>query len=57
MINDFSGAEKEYLKLYKSWCLFAYQEFYIILLAILDKLSLRIHGEKTKIPNKFMQRL
>jgi hypothetical protein len=28
IIKDFKGAKKEYLKLYESWCLFAYREFY-----------------------------
>jgi hypothetical protein len=53
IINDFNGAEKEYFKLYESWCLFTYREFYKNLLAILDELSLRTYGEKTNIPNRF----
>jgi hypothetical protein len=28
IVYDFSCVEKEYLKLYESWCLFAYREFY-----------------------------
>jgi hypothetical protein len=41
------------MKLYESWCLFAYREFYKNLLAILYELSLRTYGEKTNIPNRF----
>jgi hypothetical protein len=54
IINDFNrSADKEYLKLYESWFLFAYREFYKNLLAILDELSLRTYGEKTNIRNRF----
>jgi hypothetical protein len=53
IINDFNGAEKEYLKLYESWCLFAYREFYKNLLKILVEFSLRTYGEKTNIPIRF----
>jgi hypothetical protein len=41
------------LKLYESWCLFAYREFHKNLLAIFDGLSLRSYGEKTNILNRF----
>jgi hypothetical protein len=53
IINDFNGAEKEYLELYESWCLFAYREFYKNLLAILVEFSLR--KEKTNIPTRFCE--
>jgi hypothetical protein len=39
IINEAKRADKEYLKLYESWCLFAYREFYKNLLAILDEVS------------------
>jgi hypothetical protein len=39
IINEADSADKEYLKLYESWCLFAYREFYKNLLAILDEVS------------------
>jgi hypothetical protein len=51
IINEASSADKEYLQLYESWCLFAYREFYKKLLAILDEISLRTFGEKTSIQN------
>ncbi len=52
IINDDRSDDKEYLQLYKSWCLFTYREFYKNMLAILVELSLRTYGEKTKIPNR-----
>ncbi len=57
IINEASSDDKEYLQLYESWCLFAYREFYKNLLVILDEVSLRIFGEKTSIPNRFLQTL
>jgi hypothetical protein len=53
IINEASSDDKEYLQLYKLWCLFAYREFYKNLLTILDELSLRTFGEKTSSPNRF----
>jgi hypothetical protein len=46
IINNFNGAEKEYLKLYESWCLFAYRRVCKKLLAILVEFSLRTCGKK-----------
>ncbi len=53
IINEASSDDKEYLHLYKSWCLFAYKEFYKNLLVILDEDSLCTCGEKTSIQNRF----
>ncbi len=53
IINEASIDNKEYLQLYESWRLFAYQEFYKNLLVILDEISLRTFGEKTSIQNRF----
>ncbi len=53
IINDFNCADKEYLKLFELWCLFAYREFYKNPLAILGELSLGIYGNKINIPNRF----
>jgi hypothetical protein len=54
IINEASINDKDYLVLYKSWCLFIYREFYKNLLAILDEVSLQTFGEKqTGIPNRF----
>jgi hypothetical protein len=52
IIKEAKSADKEYLKLYESWCLLAYREFYKNLLAILDEVSLRTYGEKSNIPNR-----
>ncbi len=52
IINETSSDDKEYLKLYELWCLFAYREFYKNLLVILDEVSLRTFGEKTSIPSQ-----
>ncbi len=57
IINEASSDDKKYLQLYELWCLFAYREFYKNLLAILDELSLCTFGEKTSIPNRFLQTL
>jgi hypothetical protein len=53
IINEASSDDKEYLQLYELWCLFAYREFYKILLAVLDAVSLRTFGVKTNIQNRF----
>ncbi len=53
VINEASIDGKEYLQLYESWCLFAYREFYKILLVILDEVSLHTFGEETNIQNRF----
>jgi hypothetical protein len=45
-IDEVSINDKDYLVLYKSWCLFFYREFYKNLLAILDEVSLQTFGEK-----------
>ncbi len=39
IINAASSDDKEYLRLYEKWCLFAYREFYKNLLEIFDELS------------------
>jgi hypothetical protein len=57
IINDVNSADKEYLKLYESWCVFAYREFYKILLAILDELSFKDIWRKDKYPKQILQRL
>jgi hypothetical protein len=49
IINEASIDDKEYLQLYELRCLFAYREFYKILLVILDEVSLRTYGEKKQV--------
>ncbi len=56
IINEASIDDKKYLQLYEWWCLFAYREFYKILLVIVDEVSLRTYGgKKTSIPNRFFK--
>jgi hypothetical protein len=49
IINEASIDDKEYLQLYKLWCLFTYREFYKNLLVILDEISLRTYGENKQV--------
>ncbi len=48
IINEASSDDKEYLQLCKSWCLFAYREFYKNLLAIWMN-SVYVHLEKRQV--------
>ncbi len=57
IINEASIDEQEYLQLYELRCLFAYREFYKILLVILDEVSLRTYGEKNKYSKQILQTL
>jgi hypothetical protein len=56
IINEVSINDKDYLVLYKSWCLFMYREFYKNLLAILAEVSLQMFGEiQTVTPNRIFK--
>ncbi len=54
-ITDFSGVKMEFLKLLESWCLFAYREFNMNVLVLLEEFNKMIYGSKTKsdVSNRF----
>ncbi len=55
IIKDFSGVKMESLKLLESWCLFAYREFNMNVLVLLEEFNEMIYGSKTKsdVLNRF----
>jgi hypothetical protein len=48
IITDFSGVKMESLKLLESWCLFAYREFNMNDLVLLEEFNEMIYGSKNK---------